>query len=74
MIQTSYIANILSQLEAAMEEGEFVELENSRIELKIIGGSQWESLKETICAFLIRMGVWYLWGSRKGQSVSFHRV
>ena len=52
-IHDNYIRNILNNIQNSVDTSQFVDLENTQIELKAISHSgEWNSLHETVCAFL----------------------
>ena len=63
----------ISGIETSLSRGEFYDYENSLIELKdLSSGSEWTSLKQTICAYLNTNGGYIICGIReRDKSYSF---
>lgn len=61
-----YIIEILQKINTSIEGNIFVDVENSNIELKDLStGMKWDSLKETVCAFLNTNGGYVICGVRE---------
>jgi ATP-dependent DNA helicase RecG len=61
---------IISDIEITLASGQFVDYENSIIELKDLStGNEWTSLKQTICAYLNTTGGYVICGIRERNRV-----
>jgi ATP-dependent DNA helicase RecG len=57
---------VILDIEATLSRGQFVDNENSIVELKELSGSnEWTSLKETVCAYLNTNGGYVICGIRE---------
>ncbi|MEI6815411.1 MAG: RNA-binding domain-containing protein [Bacteroidota bacterium] len=64
------LESIISEIETTLNGGQFKDNENSIVELKDLStGSEWTSLKETVCAFLNTVGGYIICGVRERNSV-----
>lgn len=53
MMKSELIDDTLARIASSLRDGKFIDLENSRVELKDLStGGDWISLHETICAYL----------------------
>lgn len=65
-MKSEFIQNILSDISESIKTDTFIDVENSKIELKdLSSGNEWNSLYETICAYLNTNGGYVICGIRE---------
>jgi len=61
-----FIKRLLNKIEESIDTNTFIDVETSNVELKDLStGSEWKSLKETVCAFLNTDGGYVICGVRE---------
>ena len=63
---SEFIADTIRKIELSIRSGEFIDVETSKIELKdLSAGDKWNSLCETVCAYLNTDGGYIIGGIRE---------
>jgi predicted HTH transcriptional regulator len=72
-MNSEYIEGILFKIEESITTDKFIDVERSIVELKDLSqGSDWKSLKETICAFLNTSGGIVICGIQEKNKKYYH--
>ena len=68
-----FLDGIITSIETTLTSGQFHDIENPIVELKdLSSGSEWTSLKETVCAYLNTIGGYVICGIReRNKTYSF---